>query len=120
MRLRRDILGSLVGLLVFLGGIALLLFTFHLAYEMFTVPPPVALDLRPNKPVDLESAGSHVIGAFFRVLLLVVMALVGSLIANRGIQLYADSRGHIHDSSKTADPPDEVTRFVAEGGNEVR
>lgn len=118
MRLRRDWAGSLLGLAVFLGGIALLLFTFRTAYEMFTVPPAQALGLGVGKPVDLNSAGSNLMGSLFRVILLVVMALVGSLIANKGIQLYADSRGHIHEHTHP-EIPDEVSRFTAEGGREA-
>ena len=114
VRLRRDLMGSLIGLAVFLGGIALLLFTFRTAYEMFTVPPARALGLHPGQPVDLGSAGSNLVGSVFKVILLIIMALVSSHIANRGIQLYADSRGHIQDSP--AEIPDEVSRFTSEGG----
>ena len=106
-------------MLVFLGGIALLLFTFRTAYDMFSVPPARALDLQPGKPVDIGMAGSNLVGSAVRVVLLIIMALVGSLIANRGIQLYTDSRGHIHDQ-KPDELPDEITRFTAEGGKEGR
>ncbi len=119
MRLKRDIAGSLVGLAVFFGGIALLLFTFRTAYEMFTVPPSAALGLRPGQPVDLGNAGSNFVGSLFKVILLIVMALVGSLIANRGIQLYAESRGHIHDPRREPEISDEVSRFTSEGGKEA-
>ena len=119
MRLKRDVFGALLGLAVFLGGIALLLFTFKIAYGMFTVPPAEALGLGQGKPVDLGNAGSSFVGSLLRVLLLIVMALVSSLIANRGIQLYTDSRGHIHELRTTAEVPDEVTRFTAEGGKEA-
>lgn len=119
MRLRRDLTGSLLGILVFLGGIALLLFTFRTAYEMFRVPPATALQLQPGKPVDLGLAGSNLVGSILKVILLVIMALVGSLIANKGIQLYTDSRGHIaevrHDELE-----DDLTRFTSEGGKEAR
>jgi hypothetical protein len=114
-RLRRDLLGSLIGLLVFLGGIALLLFTFKLAYEMFTVPPSSALGLQPGKAVDLGVAGSNLATAALRVGLLIVMALVGSIIASRGIHLYTDSRGHIHEPP-AEEQSEEVSRFIAEGG----
>ena len=111
--------GTLVSLLVFLGGIALLLFTFRTAYEMFTVPPTRVLGMEKGQPVDLGSAGSSLVGSLLRVLLLIVMALVGSLIANRGIQLYTDSRGHIHGPPGQTEVPDEVSRFTAEGGKEA-
>ncbi len=119
LRVRRDIFGTLLGLLVFLGGIALLLFTFRIAYDMFTVPPVRALGLIKDQPVDLGSAGSNLVGSLLKVLLLIVMALVGSLIANRGIQLYTDSRGHIHESAPHLEESDDITRFTAEGGKEA-
>lgn len=119
MRLRRDLTGSLLGILVFLGGIALLLLTFKMAYEMFTTPPADTLRLQPGKPIDLGSAGTNFVGSLIRIVLLVTMALVGSLIANRGIQLYADSRGHVHLTHKD-ELSDEQSRFTAEGGREAR
>jgi hypothetical protein len=117
--LRRDITGSLLGLMVFLGGVALLLLTFRMAYDLFTSPPTAVLGLRPDKPVDLGSAGSNLVQALFRVIALIIMALVGSLVANRGIQLYSDSRGHIHEPAKSAPEPDEISRFTSEGGKEA-
>lgn len=119
VRSRRDVLGTLLGLLVFLGGIALLLFTFRSAYEMFTVPPVRALGIVKNQPVDLGSASSNLVGSLLKVLLLIVMALVGSLVANRGIQLYTESRGHIQGQGAQPEVPDEVSRFTAEGGKEA-
>lgn len=89
---RGSISGSVLGVLVFLGGVALLLFTFKLAYDMFMVPPQDALGIKPKQPLDLGAAGSTFIGLLMRVLLLTVMGLMGSLIANRGISLFAGSR----------------------------
>ena len=94
----------------------MLLLTFRLAYDMFTVPPSSALGLTPGKAVDLGVAGSNLASAALRVGLLIVMALVGSIIASRGIHLYTDSRGHIHEPPAIDEPDEEVTRFIAEGG----
>jgi ABC-type uncharacterized transport system permease subunit len=91
MRGRRDWLGSVVGLLIFLGGIALLLFTFKLAFERFTAPPAQTLGIQVGKAVDLNRAGTNFAGLLLQVLWLVVMAIVGGLISNRGIKLYSDS-----------------------------
>ena len=93
-RLPRDILGSLLGILVFLAGIGLLLITFKIAWELFTTPPQDALGLKAGQPIDVSKVGSTFIGQIMRVLLLLVMAVVGSLIANRGVQLYYSGRGH--------------------------
>jgi CDP-diglyceride synthetase len=82
-RPKRDVTGALV-------GIALLVITFRLAYGMFTVPTDRALGLQPNQPVQLEDAGQRLVGVLIRILLLIVMAGVGSAIATRGIKLYTD------------------------------
>ena len=91
---RGSISGSLLGLLVFLGGVALLVFTFKLAYDMFMVPPQEALGVKPKQPLDLGQAGQSFAGLILRVLLLAVMGLMGSLVANRGIALFTGSRVH--------------------------
>ncbi|MGV3617758.1 MAG: hypothetical protein ACO1SV_20730 [Fimbriimonas sp.] len=91
-RPRRDIPGSLLGILTFLGGVALLLLTFRLAYDLFTVPPQDALGLRGAKELDPAAAGNSLTAIVIRILLLFVMGFVGSMIANRGISLYSASR----------------------------
>jgi hypothetical protein len=74
--------------------VALLLFTFKMAYGLFTTPPSVVIGLEPNKPVDPSSAAAHLFAAVMKVGLLVVMAVVSGLVANRGVHLYAESRAH--------------------------
>lgn len=98
----RDLVGTLLGILVFLGGVALILLTFRLAYDMFTVPPAQAMGVKPGKPINFEAAGVSLATIFVRILLLIVMALMGSWIANRGVHLYAGARGH-HDRPKSHD-----------------
>jgi hypothetical protein len=90
---KRDTIGTIVGLLVFLFGIALLLGTFELAYQMFSVPPKEALELKQGDTLQVAPVASIVTGMIFKILLLVVMGILGSLIANRGIHLYTESRG---------------------------
>lgn len=92
-RPHREFVGSLVGLLTFLGGVALLLLTFKLAYSLYTIPPEKALGLK-GKTVDLQVSGASLVEILVRTLLLVVMGLVSTLIANRGIALYAHSLIH--------------------------
>lgn len=88
---RGDGVGKVVGMLTFLGGIALLLVTFSLAYRMFSVPPDQALGLKRGETLDVGMAGQSLASILVRVLLLVVMALAGSLVASRGISLYSHS-----------------------------
>lgn len=101
MTTRPDYFGCAVGLLVMLGGLALLGLTFKLAYDMFAIPPERAMGFDPKKPVDMNLAGQSFAGLIIRVLLLLTMALIGSLIANRGINLYLAGRrqlAHRHES----------------------
>ena len=90
---RRDALGTILGLAVFLGGVGLLLLTFKLAYDMFSVPPGEALKLTGNQELEVATVAPTLTGLVLRVLLLVVMGIVGSLIANRGVHMYTESRG---------------------------
>jgi len=90
----RDLFGSLLGILVFLGGVGLLLITFREAYTMFTVPPQNALNLTPGKPFEAPAAGNSLAAIVIKILLLLIMGIFGSLIANKGISLYTQSHGH--------------------------
>ncbi|MCZ7579217.1 MAG: hypothetical protein M5U21_00115 [Fimbriimonadaceae bacterium] len=87
-----DLMGSLIGLATFVGGIALLVVTFQLAYAMFSVPPEVAIAGRTKETIDPTVAGQSLVVIVVRVILLLVMSVVGSVIANRGIRLYVSCR----------------------------
>lgn len=91
-RPRRDTPGSLIGILTFLGGVGLLLLTFKLAYELFTVPPQDALGLRGAKELNVGAAGNSLTRILIQIGILFVMGFVGSMIANRGVSLYTASR----------------------------
>lgn len=80
---------TLVGLLVFLAGIALIAFAFKLAFDIFVVPPPIRMEAVEGKPIDIGQAADTLSSVVIKVILLVVMAGFGSMIANRGIKLYA-------------------------------
>ena len=99
---RPDRFGGLLGILVFLAGVAMLVATFRLAYLMFTVPPAQAMNAAPGKPADLVKSGETFIGLLQRVILLLVMCWVSSIIANRGVKMYHASRVSL------AAPPDPI------------
>jgi hypothetical protein len=82
-------IGIAVGLLTFTVGVGLLGLTFYAAYELFSKPPHVALGLRPGAPLQVEAVGSVLIAIGFRVLLLLMMCVTGSVVATRGIRLAA-------------------------------
>jgi hypothetical protein len=90
-RPHRDALGSLMGMLVFLGGIALLVLTFKLAYGLYNIPPAQALALTGTKAIDFAKTGSSLVGIVIKTVLLIIMGFVSSLVAKRGIHLYSHS-----------------------------
>lgn len=86
---RRDWLGSIGGLLIFAAGITLLSLVFKLAFEMFQTPPRLALKIESGKPFDISGVGDALFGVIIKIALLFVMSIIGSVICNRGIHLYA-------------------------------
>lgn len=115
---RREPVGSLFGILTFLGGVALLGLTFSLAFGMFTQPVETVLELKPGQPLNVNDAGRSVIAMLFRVFLLLVMCLLGSSVANRGIKLYAAGSGQPPQKPKETDSkeePSEATKLAPEG-----
>jgi len=90
---REDLVARIVGILVFLAGIGILVVTFILTYKVFTLQA-TALTPRPASPGGPRPAaalGSNAILLLQEIGLLFIMALVGSLVAGRGIQLYFGS-----------------------------
>ena len=107
----KDIPARLVGMAVFLLGVAALAFVFYTAYKLFNAPAADALGLTfRNDPKTDPSASA--IGARFGVLLirlacLFLMSIAGSLMANKGINLYFSvlQGSPIHPAAKTPPPP---------------
>lgn len=93
IRTHRDFFGSFLGIIAFLGGVALLLLVFKLAYGMFTTSPAKTLGIVAGQKMDLNASIDALFAVMVRILLLLVMGLVGSWIANRGITLYTHARG---------------------------
>lgn len=85
------IAGRIVGMLVFLAGIALLVFIFVLAYKAFQNPdmiiPLKELQRDPPLPASYFYARAALL-----LILLFVMGFVSSLIAARGAQLFFTAR----------------------------
>lgn len=76
-----------LGLVTFLAGLAVLGFVFSLALSLFNTPPEAMLKLRSEEPLDVNLLTQQGFSFLTRVILLFVMATVGSLIANRGVKL---------------------------------
>ena len=86
-------MGSAVGLITFLAGLAILGWTLQMAFDLYRLSPADALGVVKGKPIDPATTGGAFGTTLIRVGLLVVMALVGSLVANKGAVLYSASRG---------------------------
>lgn len=89
---KRDWLGSMVGLTIVVGGMAILYSVFREALHLFTTPPSVWLNIKPGQPIELASAFNSIFGVILKIILLVIMAWLGSVITNRGIFLYSQSK----------------------------
>lgn len=89
---QRDWLGTFVGLAIVAGGMAILYSVFREALHLFATPPAVAFNLEAKKPIDVPSAFNSIFGVILKVILLIIMAWLGSVITNRGIFLYSQSK----------------------------
>jgi hypothetical protein len=89
---QRDLVGRIIGMLVFLVGVGLLLLVFNLAYHLFNSPPSDALGLtftgNPKSDPPPMKIGAQVTWLLLRIGYLVIMSVAGSLVANKGINLY--------------------------------
>ena len=94
---RRDLTGSIIGVAVFLAGIAILVFVFVLAYGFFTAPGNgIQITQGAGKAPATSQLGVAATRMFVQLALLIVMSIVGSLIAARGIQFYFGASNHGH------------------------
>ena len=105
--------GRLLGILVFLIGIALLGYVFITAHSMFTSDkyglnsgaaskPAVTITSKAQPPQNppANQLGNSALMLLFRLSLLLLMTFVSSAIATRGINLYLASTGQINPQNK--------------------
>ena len=96
-----DLFGRILGVLVFLAGVALMVLVFKDAHMMFT-SDSMGLQVGPTGKAAAGATsqlGASAVSMFARLGLLLVMAVVGSLVANKGINLYFAS----HAARKSVD-----------------
>jgi hypothetical protein len=85
-----DLVARILGVVVFLGGVGLLAFSFATAYHWFTTP---SAGVRIAPPTSPEASATSQLGVsalelFVRLSLLLIMTIIGSLLAGRGAQIY--------------------------------
>lgn len=88
-RPRQDWFGVWLGVLVFLTGIGILVFTFVQAADLFSRPPS---DMVRRENVDVGQIGKSFADLVLQLGLLLIMSIVGSLVASKGIRLYIGAR----------------------------
>ncbi len=90
--------GRIMGVASFLGGIGLLGWVFYIAYGLFNSPASAALDLHftgnPKTDPTLALVAARFGWLLFRVCFLLIMASAGSLITQKGINLYLCALQH--------------------------
>jgi hypothetical protein len=104
--------GAVLGIVVFLGGIALLAYVFITARDLFNqAPPPVPAPPAagtapdPNAPAATTALGQSLMDFGKRLLLLLLMCFAGSVIASRGIELFFKACAAAPPRSSDPTPP---------------
>ncbi|MFN7172576.1 MAG: hypothetical protein ACK4P3_07320 [Fimbriimonadaceae bacterium] len=94
--------GSTLGIVVFLAGLFMIGFAFALALEMFSKSPEVLLVDPASDEAGFNVGGAANIfgGLIIRCVAIILMGILGSIVSNRGIKLFAESRG-IRDKKAT-------------------
>lgn len=97
-----DTLGRTIGAVVFAIGIGILVFVFALAYGFFT-SQDTTLQAVPHgaQTSAVGHLGASALSLLTRIALLLVMAVVGSLVAGRGMQLYFGASSERPDKRQT-------------------
>jgi hypothetical protein len=85
---RGDLFARIVGFLVFCIGITIILGVVGLAFRMFIDPNLGRVATNPKGEISVAEVGSGFGRLVFRIVLLFLASLCGSLIANKGINLY--------------------------------
>ena len=89
---RGDLTVRVLGAIIFLVGIGLLGFLFYLAYGFFKLNSEQALDLvftgNPKLDPPAMKVGLHFGWAVLKIATLFVMAIAGSVLSQKGINLY--------------------------------
>ena len=81
MNTKGGLTGRILGAIVFIAGIAMLIWTFQLAFRFYNAPVPSA-------KADVAVLSTILADMIKKVVMLLVMLLAGSLIAGKGVHLF--------------------------------
>jgi hypothetical protein len=87
---KKDWVGRLLGIVIFLLGVGLLTFVFFAAYRFFSAD---VISAKNAEPIA-NQLGRSAVNVLAKIGFLIVMTIAGSLIAGKGITLYFASGGH--------------------------
>jgi len=92
--MRKDnVAGRVLGIVVFLIGIAVLVTVAVVTYRLFGADV-VGPQITPGAPQGVAAQlGNSAIKLLYRIALLIVLCIVGSLVAARGLHLYFVASG---------------------------
>ncbi len=85
---RRNLTAGIVGLLAFSLGIAILVYSFINARELFTKASMAASPSASGSSPATVDFGASALSLLIRIGALFIMVLVGSVVAGRGMQFY--------------------------------
>ena len=93
--MRKDsVAGRMLGIIVFLVGIAVLVTVAVVTYRLFTASTSY-LQVMPGSPNGATTQlGNSAIKMLYQIALLMVLCIAGSLVAARGLHLYFVASGH--------------------------
>ncbi len=90
---RGDLCARLLGIFVFLLGVAVILCVLWLGFRMYADPNLGLRSAKPHSPPDAMDIGTAFLRLVVRIALLFLGSICGSLIANKGIRLYFAGAG---------------------------
>jgi hypothetical protein len=94
-------------------GASLIGYTFWQAFQLFSTPPETAMGGSAEDPLNVNETVQSLVQIVWKILILLVMAAVGSLLANTGIKLYG--QGHHSRTEPNRDKKKKKEKAPTEG-----
>ena len=85
---KRDLTARITGGMVFAIGIAVLIISFVMAYQLFNSASLVVEPGRADSPTAATALGQLALSMIIKIGALFIMVLAGSIVAGRGVQMY--------------------------------